>query len=229
MSLVTDLTRRALLRWLGISGAAMVFPVLVLPEPSARPPDIPDTLPTRTAAYPILITDDELQIIKLYQLGFAMMGWASIGTVSAVEALSLCRRIPVSLVISDVMKPDVNGFEMLQRMKADPGTAHIPVLFISAGASADRYLTAAELGAVGYITKPVMVWELIARVEQALLAHGNWQMPDDFDPVLFKALMAGDTRRAAQLGVHVQAPPEPLNPALVSRLRAKIARYQQGV
>jgi DNA-binding response OmpR family regulator len=229
MSFLTDLTRRTLLHWLGITGAAVALPVLVLPEPFARPPVPPDALSAKIAAYPILITDDELQIIKLYQMGFAMMGWTSIGTLSAVEAITLCRRIPVSLVISDVMKPDVNGFEMLQRMKADSALAHIPVLFISAGASADRHLTALELGAVGYVTKPVMVWELVARVEQALLEHGNWQQPHDFDPALFKALMARDTRRAAQLGLHVETPPEPMDPAVVSRLRAKIARYQPGV
>lgn len=69
-------------------------------------------------------------------------------------ALSMCKNGPFDLVISDINMPNMDGFELLKAIKADPSLAHIPVLMVTAEARKDDILMAAQSGAAGYIVKP---------------------------------------------------------------------------
>lgn len=119
----------------------------------------------------LLIVDDEpvnLRVLKQilqthYKLMFAT---------SAQQALSLLQHTPPDLILLDVMMPDMTGFELCQRVKTDPHTADIPVIFVTALKDEVDEAKGFELGAVDYITKPVSPPVVRARVKTHLsLVH----------------------------------------------------------
>lgn len=85
------------------------------------------------------------------------------------RALQLARVVPLpDLILLDVMMPDMDGFSVLVKLKADPFTRDIPVIFITALDSQDDQLNGFRLGAADYITKPIMPLVVLARVQMHL-------------------------------------------------------------
>jgi len=95
-------------------------------------------------------------------------------TVEAVEngtrALEAARARPPDLVLSDVMMPGLDGFGLLRALKAEPRTAGVPVILLSARAGEEAKVEGLEAGADDYLVKPFGVRELVARVEGAVKA-----------------------------------------------------------
>ncbi|HZY42169.1 MAG TPA: hybrid sensor histidine kinase/response regulator, partial [Anaerolineae bacterium] len=83
---------------------------------------------------------------------------------SGALALDAARAAPPDLILLDVSMPDLNGYEVCQRLKADARTRDVPVLFISALDDLDSKVKAFTAGGVDYITKPFQVEEVAARV-----------------------------------------------------------------
>jgi two-component system, chemotaxis family, chemotaxis protein CheY len=71
-----------------------------------------------------------------------------------VAALNSLRRQPFDFVVSDINMPNMNGFELLSAVKADPALKHLPVLMVTAEARKEDIVRAAQSGAAGYIVKP---------------------------------------------------------------------------
>ncbi|WP_206602845.1 ATP-binding protein [Leptolyngbya ohadii] len=90
-------------------------------------------------------------------------------TVEAVNdgqaALAAIQHHPPDLVLSDVMMPDLDGFEFLQTLRADPQTREIPVILLSARAGAESRVEGLEAGADDYLVKPFSARELLARID----------------------------------------------------------------
>ncbi|MBK8972093.1 MAG: two-component system response regulator [Hahellaceae bacterium] len=115
----------------------------------------------------ILIVDDEpnnLKVLKQilqedYRLSFAKSG---------SEALGLIQRERPSLILLDVMMPDVTGFDVCRSLKNDPSTCHIPVIFVTALQDAGDEAYGFGVGAVDYISKPVVPAIVRARVKTHL-------------------------------------------------------------
>src|SRR5690606_5243967 len=80
------------------------------------------------------------------------------------DALRICQTETVDLVLLDVMMPEMDGFEVCRRLKADPRTAHLPVVLITALDQASDRLTGLEAGADDFLTKPVRDLALFSRV-----------------------------------------------------------------
>ncbi len=167
------LNRRQCLRSLGLAGAVAFFPDLPAYEPVQGPREATD-LVAWTAKNPILHVDDDVLLLHLVQLMYHRKGWRVIVAARPEKALEICREEPISLVVTNIMMPDMDGYTMLTRMKADRRMRHIPLMYCTARSRQDGYDRALALGAVDYITKPVHLLELGERVERALLAHGRW-------------------------------------------------------
>jgi CheY-like chemotaxis protein len=168
------LNRRQCLRSLGLAAAVAVFPGLPAYEPAPGPREATD-LVAWTAKNPILHVDDDVYLLRLVQLIYQRFkGWRVFVAHDGEQALEICREEPISLVVSDIMMPGMDGFEMLTRMKADRRMRHIPLMYCTARPRRYGYDRALALGAVDYITLPVHLRELVERVERALLAHGRW-------------------------------------------------------
>ena len=84
------------------------------------------------------------------------------------EALDLLQEKPIDLVLLDIMMPDMNGYEVLERVKVDPNLRHIPIIMISAVDEIESVIRCVELGAEDYLSKPFNPTLLRARVGASL-------------------------------------------------------------
>jgi two-component system sensor histidine kinase/response regulator len=90
---------------------------------------------------------------------------------NGAHALISAQKAPPDLILLDIMMPDMDGFEVCRRLKAEERTADIPVIFISALDEGLDKATAFSVGGVDYITKPFQAEELLARVHTHLTLH----------------------------------------------------------
>ncbi len=96
-------------------------------------------------------------------------GYANIATATnGREALQLLQEQPIDLILLDIMMPEMNGYEVLERLKADPRLRHIPVIMISAVDEIESVIRCIELGAEDYLSKPFNPTLLRARVGATL-------------------------------------------------------------
>ncbi len=116
----------------------------------------------------ILIVDD---VPKNIQVLGTLLGDCNCELAVAMngqQALDTVEKIKPDLILLDVMMPILNGHETCKKLKSNPETADIPVIFLSAKTEVEDIVTGFELGAVDYVTKPFIGRELIARVKTHL-------------------------------------------------------------
>ncbi len=116
----------------------------------------------------ILIIDDMPINLKVLSSVLADAGFEVAIATSGQDALQQLEHTPVSLILLDVMMPGIDGFETCRRIKANPKTHNIPVIFITALSEAIDKVQGFDLGAVDYITKPFQQGEVLARVRTHL-------------------------------------------------------------
>ena len=116
----------------------------------------------------ILIVDDNIANLKLLSDLLASEGYIIRSVISGKLALrSIKEKLP-SIILLDVMMPEIDGFEVCRRLKADIRTRDIPVIFISALDDEESKLTGFQSGGVDYISKPIRKEEVLARVKTHL-------------------------------------------------------------
>ncbi|MEI7844932.1 MAG: hybrid sensor histidine kinase/response regulator [Chloroflexota bacterium] len=130
----------------------------------------------------ILLIDDEPAFLKSLSAVLRRNGYQIISTNNGKDGLTLIRSEHPDLIISDVMMPQLNGFEVRNLLSQDPEVATIPFIFLSARADVQDRIHGIRQGADDYITKPFEVEELLARIEaifrrkETEQAHGREQM-----------------------------------------------------
>jgi two-component system cell cycle response regulator len=112
----------------------------------------------------ILVVDDVLANVKLLEARLSAEYFDVRTASDGAEALRLCARGAFDVILCDVMMPGMDGFEVCRRLKADPVTAHIPVVLVTALDGTSDRLRGLEAGADDFLTKPVDELALIARV-----------------------------------------------------------------
>lgn len=115
----------------------------------------------------ILVIDDNPDILD-YLVLILSERYNVVATQKSSQALELARNKNVGLIISDIMMPAPDGFEICESIKKNPDTNHIPVILLTARASDENRLHGLELGADDYISKPFNSEELMARVENLI-------------------------------------------------------------
>lgn len=130
---------------------------------------VPDLIADARRAHPrVLVVDD--QPLNIRAIHEALRGECEVlMATGGVAALALCRRDQPDLVLLDVLMPDLDGHEVCRRLKADPLTADIPVIFITGQQGAEEEVEGLALGAVDFISKPINPVVLRARVRTHLL------------------------------------------------------------
>ena len=126
--------------------------------------------------FKILVVDDDLKNIQVginflkqnenYHLVFATSGQ---------QALERVQETDFDLVLLDIIMPVMDGYEVCKKLKADPKTKNIPVIFLTAKHEADSLMKGFELGGADYITKPFNAPELHARVKTHLDLHHHYK------------------------------------------------------
>ena len=116
----------------------------------------------------ILIVDDAPDNLSVLRKLMVEQGYQTFVANSGERALDIARRVHPDLILLDVIMPGMDGFETCRQLKANPVTQRIPVLFMSARNGQDDVVQGFELGAVDYISKPLRMAEVCARVRTQL-------------------------------------------------------------
>ena len=116
----------------------------------------------------ILVVDDEADIRELVRLNLTREGYEVSDCESGEQALSLSRSKGPDLVVLDLMLPGIDGLEVCKRLKADPKTAQIPIVILTAKGEEADVVAGLEVGADDYVAKPFSGKVLVARVRRLL-------------------------------------------------------------
>jgi diguanylate cyclase (GGDEF)-like protein len=121
----------------------------------------------------ILIVEDDFDISNMLRIYFESQGYEPTVATRGEEALEICRRNLPNLVILDIMLPDINGYEVCRRLRANLRTSHIPIIFLTQRDERSDQIAGLELGADDYVTKPFDLQLLLLRVQGAL-RRASW-------------------------------------------------------
>ncbi len=116
----------------------------------------------------ILIIEDDLDVAEMLNAYFRVQGYDVFTVNWGEDGVRSCQTVHPDLVILDIRLPDIDGYEVARRLRADRRTADIPIIFLTEKRERVDRLQGLELGADDYITKPFDVQELRLRVRNAL-------------------------------------------------------------
>lgn len=116
----------------------------------------------------LLIIDDNITNLKLTMSYLKAYSYKILTASTGLDGVDRAQLTVPDLILLDVMMPDIDGFEVCARLKANPTTADIPVIFMTAISDAEHKTRGLREGAVDYVTKPVNVSELLMRVRTHL-------------------------------------------------------------
>ncbi len=123
--------------------------------------------------YNILIVDDVPTNIQIVANILKSQGYSMAYAQSGNTAIELAMSNPFDLILLDIMMPEMDGFEVCRRLKDNPATKDIPVLFLTAKTETESIVQGFDTGAVDYVVKPVNEAELIARVKTHLALYST--------------------------------------------------------
>ncbi|MBW4517487.1 MAG: EAL domain-containing protein [Timaviella obliquedivisa GSE-PSE-MK23-08B] len=116
----------------------------------------------------ILIVDDVLENIRLLSAMLDCNGYQTRKATNGAMALTAVETTLPSLILLDIRMPNMSGYQVCQRLKSDPRTAHIPIIFLSAADDITNKIEAFKVGGADYITKPFHIEEVLARIQNQL-------------------------------------------------------------
>ncbi len=136
----------------------------------------------------ILIVDDALANLRLLSQILTEHGYKVRAVRDGPRALAAAKAAPPDLILLDIMMPEMGGYEVCRRLKADESTRDIPILFISALGEVEDKVKAFAAGGVDYVTKPFQVEEVLARVRTHLALHSLARQLQDANVELSRRL-----------------------------------------
>ena len=113
----------------------------------------------------ILVVEDDPNILRLLRLYLEKEGYSVTSATTGIEALKKVKEESPQLVILDLMLPELDGLDVCKRIRANPDTALLPIIMLTAKAEESDTIVGLELGADDYITKPFSPKALVARVK----------------------------------------------------------------
>lgn len=125
-----------------------------------------------TAEQRVLVVDDEADIVALVAYHLARAGYSVSTAANGAAALDKAREERPSLVVLDLMLPDMSGFDILEALRADEATKGVAVLLLTARREEPDRIRGLSLGADDYLTKPFSPQELVLRVTAILRRIG---------------------------------------------------------
>ena len=119
----------------------------------------------------ILLVDDQPANLQVLMNTLERLGCKLLVAKNGETALTIAQKVRPDLILLDIMMPGIDGFEVCRRLKANPDTEKIPVIFLSALGDTGDKVRGLQLGAVDYVAKPFQPEEVIARVNTHLTIH----------------------------------------------------------
>ena len=128
-----------------------------------------------------VVVDDEDSLTNLLSMALRYEGWSVKLAADGQQALSVIREFTPDVIVLDMMLPDINGLEVLSRLRADGN--QVPILFLTAKDSLEDRIAGLTAGGDDYVTKPFSLEELVARL-RGLIRRSSFVVTDVDDPVL---------------------------------------------
>src|SRR5215813_2221093 len=125
----------------------------------------PDGQPVR-----VLVVDDEPALAELVTLALRYEGWQVRSALDGATAVRVAREFKPDAVVLDVMLPDIDGLDVLQRLRAE--TEMLPVLFLSANVSVEDRIAGLTAGGDVYVTRALCIEEVVLRLRALVRRSG---------------------------------------------------------
>ena len=116
----------------------------------------------------ILVIEDDPSALRLVQYTLEQEGYQVLAATNGLAGIRKAQNEEPDLLVLDIMLPGIDGFEICHRLRAEPQTAQLPILMLSAKAQETDKATGLKVGADDYITKPADPSEIINRVRTLL-------------------------------------------------------------
>ena len=125
----------------------------------------------------ILVVDDEADVLELISYNLGHAGFSVTTAADGADGIAKAKRLLPSLILLDVMLPEVNGLEVCKALRKEPSTAGIPIIMLTAKAAEIDRVLGLELGADDYVTKPFSPRELVLRIKKLLERSQRGEQP----------------------------------------------------
>ena len=112
----------------------------------------------------ILVVEDEADVRELIRLQLRAAGFDVLEACNGAEGLAMAKNDPPTVIILDLMMPEMNGIEVCRALRRNPATSRIPILMLTAKSTEEDKVVGFEVGADDYVTKPFSPRELVLRV-----------------------------------------------------------------
>jgi len=117
----------------------------------------------------ILIVEDEESLLKLESILLTTKGYLVQGATTGLAALEAVASEPPDLILLDIMLPELDGFQVCDRIKKNRETKHIPIVLLTAKKTPEDVARGKEVGAEEYITKPFKSAMVMSTIEELLI------------------------------------------------------------
>ena len=128
---------------------------------------------TKDQLLKVLVVDDDPLIVTLLAAILAREGFEVLEATSGEQGLRLARTGSPDVVLLDIMMPEMSGFEVYRRLRVQPETKGIPVIFLTASMKPENMSRSMELGAGGYVTKPFSPLVLVNALKETCRLRGE--------------------------------------------------------
>jgi len=113
----------------------------------------------------ILVIEDDPSVLRFLEHTLQREGYQVLTATNGLSGIRMARSEMPDLLVLDIMLPGIDGFEVCHRLRAEPATAKLPILILSAKAQEADKVTALQVGADDYLTKPVNLSDITSRVD----------------------------------------------------------------
>lgn len=170
----------------------------------------------------ILIVDDIPENLSLLYESLDHAGYQVLVATSGFSAIEIAHRSQPDMILLDGSMPEMDGFESCIQLKASPVTEHIPVIFMTGLTETEHIVKGFQVGGVDYVTKPLNIDEVQARIKthllQARLMHQQKQMLDATGSAILSLNLAGEIIWQT-----------PIVSELLSRYQVNISHFQESL
>ena len=116
----------------------------------------------------ILLVDDEPDIIETVAFMLQTRNYSVSIASGGLEAIEKAKKELPDLILLDIMMPDVDGYDVCMKLKAEEGTKHIPIIMLTAKGESEAVLKSHSLGADDYVVKPFSLPTLLSKLSKSL-------------------------------------------------------------
>jgi EAL domain-containing protein (putative c-di-GMP-specific phosphodiesterase class I)/DNA-binding response OmpR family regulator len=141
---------------------------------SPSTPDLSGALSTTPLRSPILVVDDDGAIRQLFSMALQRAGFQTAEAGTGRQALEMITNNSYAAVLLDNHMPEMDGLEVIRELRSNEATATLPIILVTGAAEVSHRVQGLQAGASDYLTKPVELDELVARVRTQLRGQAAW-------------------------------------------------------